>query len=330
MAVRGEAATSAAVGGGFSDCFAAVGRRLLEVTEEEIGGKKREQRRRHSRPASVRSDGGEDWWEEERREKGAQVGGWPEPGGAGGFLRAKEREKQRGEEDGEADWLRRSGCGSEEKNGGRWRLWVLPEMETDERRRRKGARWCCPFPRSSLLRLSACRLFTTHLFTSLSSISPSLKSSPCMGYILDEDRWVEKASFKPKAKISTVESSNNVSLDGSSNSILSSLLTEFKDVKETLGVVDGDLHKSNELLVILTSNVADMKNWLTLIQREGVKSFNKVLRKVDSAAARAEISENELAVAVKNSFSSHLPVSRNSITPFLSIINTLKYFLGCA
>ncbi|MCE3049715.1 hypothetical protein HAX54_045587, partial [Datura stramonium] len=81
-----------------------------------------------------------------------------------------------------------------------------------------------------------------------------------MGYILDEDHWVKKASFKPKAKISTVEFSNNVPPDGSSSSVLSSLLTELKDVTETLGAVVGDLHKSNESLAVLLSNVADLKN----------------------------------------------------------------------
>ncbi|MCE3216943.1 hypothetical protein HAX54_009597 [Datura stramonium] len=86
--------------------------------------------------------------------------------------------------------------------------------------------------------------------------------------------------------------------NGSSNSALSSLLTELKDVKETLGAVSSDLHKSNELLDVLISNVVDLKNQLTLIQHEGVKSFNKVLCQVDSPAARAEISDNE---AVQNS-----------------------------
>ncbi|MCD7459729.1 hypothetical protein HAX54_041784, partial [Datura stramonium] len=67
---------------------------------------------------------------------------------------------------------------------------------------------------------------------------------------------------------------------GSYSSILSSLSIELKDVKE-IGAVVGDLHKSNESLAILTSNGSDMKNQLTLIQHEGVKSFNKVLRQVD-------------------------------------------------
>ncbi|MCE3215976.1 hypothetical protein HAX54_004242 [Datura stramonium] len=150
-------------------------------------------------------------------------------------------------------------------------------------------------------------------------------------YILDEDCWVKKASFKPKAKISTVERCTNVSPDSSSSPILSSLLIELKDVKEILGAVAGDLHKSNESLAILTSNIAYLKNHLTLIQRERVKSFNKVLRQVDSATARAKIAENELVVAIQNSYSSlstHIKKSYHSFSE--RIINTLKYFLGHA
>ncbi|MCD9639231.1 hypothetical protein HAX54_023634, partial [Datura stramonium] len=52
-----------------------------------------------------------------------------------------------------------------------------------------------------------------------------------------------KSSFKPKAKLSTIESCSNVPPDGSSISVLSSLMTEIKDVKETLGAVAGYLHK---------------------------------------------------------------------------------------
>ncbi|MCE3216915.1 hypothetical protein HAX54_009357 [Datura stramonium] len=125
-----------------------------------------------------------------------------------------------------------------------------------------------------------------------------------MGYILNEDRWVKKESSKPKDKISTIESSSNVPPNSSSSSVPSSLLTNLKDVKETLGAVEGDLHKSNESLAFLILNVVDLKNQLTLIQHERVKSFNKVLRQVDSATSRTEISDNELAIAVQNSYSS--------------------------
>ncbi|MCE3049651.1 hypothetical protein HAX54_045472, partial [Datura stramonium] len=114
-----------------------------------------------------------------------------------------------------------------------------------------------------------------------------------MGYILDENRWVKKASFKHKAKLSTVERCSNVPPDGSSSSVLSSLMTEIKDVNETLGVVDGDLHKSNESLNVLISSVAELKTQLTLLQHEGVKSFNKVLHQVDSTTTRAKVSDNE-------------------------------------
>ncbi|MCE3052023.1 hypothetical protein HAX54_051429, partial [Datura stramonium] len=71
-----------------------------------------------------------------------------------------------------------------------------------------------------------------------------------MGYIPDEYHWVKKASFKPKAKISPVESSNIIPPDGSSSSALSSLITDLKDVKGTLGAVAIDLHKRKESLVV--------------------------------------------------------------------------------
>ncbi|MCD7452965.1 hypothetical protein HAX54_019021 [Datura stramonium] len=125
-----------------------------------------------------------------------------------------------------------------------------------------------------------------------------------MGYILDENLWVKKASFMPKAKFSTVECCPNVPPDGSSSSVLSSLMTDIKDVKKTLSAVAGDLHKNNESLNVVISSVAELKTQLTLLQHEGVKYFNKVLCQVDSAATRAEVSDDELAVVVQKSYSS--------------------------
>ncbi|MCE5166243.1 hypothetical protein HAX54_016336, partial [Datura stramonium] len=135
------------------------------------------------------------------------------------------------------------------------------------------------------------------------------------------------ASFKPKAKISPVESSNIIPPDGSSSSALSSLITDLKDVKGTLGAVAIDLHKRKESLAVLISNVADLKNQLTLIQYEGIKSFNKVMRQVNSATARAEISDNELAIVVQNSSSLSTRFEKSYHSLSEHIINMLKYFL---
>ncbi|MCD7465688.1 hypothetical protein HAX54_001765 [Datura stramonium] len=99
----------------------------------------------------------------------------------------------------------------------------------------------------------------------------------------------------------------------------------------SLGAAVGDPHKCNESIAILISDVANLKKQLTHIQHEGVKSFNKVLRQVDSAAARAEISDNELAIVVQNSYSSLSIRFKKSYHLFSKrIINMLKYFLGRA
>ncbi|MCD7471996.1 hypothetical protein HAX54_012818, partial [Datura stramonium] len=125
-----------------------------------------------------------------------------------------------------------------------------------------------------------------------------------MGYILDENRLVKKESFKPKGMFSTLESCTIVPPDGSSSFVFSSLMIEIKDVKETQGAVAGDMHKSNKSLTVLISSVVNMKTKLILLQHEGVKSFNKVLRQVYSATTQVEVSDNELAVAIPNSYSS--------------------------
>ncbi|MCD7471212.1 hypothetical protein HAX54_011529, partial [Datura stramonium] len=87
----------------------------------------------------------------------------------------------------------------------------------------------------------------------------------------------------------------------------------------------------NESVAILISKVANLKKHLTFIQHKGVKLFNKVMRQVDSAAARAEIFNNELAIAVQNSYSSlftRFEKSYHSLSE--RIINMLKYYLGHA
>ncbi|MCD7471557.1 hypothetical protein HAX54_012054, partial [Datura stramonium] len=68
---------------------------------------------------------------------------------------------------------------------------------------------------------------------------------------------------------------------------------------------------------------------LTLIQHKGVKSFNKVLRQVDSAAARDEISNNDLDFKTPIPFCPH--DSKKSYHSFSErIINMLKFFLDRA
>ncbi|MCD9643375.1 hypothetical protein HAX54_030824 [Datura stramonium] len=98
-------------------------------------------------------------------------------------------------------------------------------------------------------------------------------------------------------------------------------MIEIKYVKKTLGAMAGDLHMSNELLNVLISSVAELKTQLTLLQHEGVKSFNKVHCQVDSTAARAEVYDSELAVVVQNSYSSLSTRIKSPIIPFSSVLS---------
>ncbi|MCD9561107.1 hypothetical protein HAX54_020068 [Datura stramonium] len=62
---------------------------------------------------------------------------------------------------------------------------------------------------------------------------------------------------------------------------------------------------------------------------ERVKSFNLVLKKLDLAAARTEVSNNNLDVAIQNSYASLFKRIEKSYHSFSErIINALKYFLG--
>ncbi|MCD9638802.1 hypothetical protein HAX54_022955 [Datura stramonium] len=127
-----------------------------------------------------------------------------------------------------------------------------------------------------------------------------------MGHVLDEGVWVKKKNYKPKVNPASAEGSSSIRLDGAQGVVLNSLLSEPQDIKQSLGAVIGDLHKCTEFLAKLSTNVTSLQAQLSLIQREGMKSFNLVLKQVDSVAAPAELSDNELAVAVQNSYSSEL------------------------
>ncbi|MCD9638442.1 hypothetical protein HAX54_022438, partial [Datura stramonium] len=75
-------------------------------------------------------------------------------------------------------------------------------------------------------------------------------------------------------------------------------------MKACLGAVVGDLHKIQECQMKSGEKITKIKSQLTLLQHEGVKSFNRVLKQVNPGAARAEVSNNELvegSIASKSS-----------------------------
>ncbi|MCE3216579.1 hypothetical protein HAX54_006955, partial [Datura stramonium] len=92
--------------------------------------------------------------------------------------------------------------------------------------------------------------------------------------------------------------SSSVKLDEAQGVVLHSLLSEAQKIKQALGAVVGDLHKCTELLGKLSTDMTSLQAQISLIQKEGVKSFNLVLKQVDSVSSRVEVSENELVVVV--------------------------------
>ncbi|MCD7465489.1 hypothetical protein HAX54_001416, partial [Datura stramonium] len=79
---------------------------------------------------------------------------------------------------------------------------------------------------------------------------------------------------------------SNVKIDESQGFVLNSLLSKAQDIKNSLGAVVGDLHKCTELLGKLSTDMTSLQAQIYLIQKEGVKSFNLVLKQVESVAAR--------------------------------------------
>ncbi|MCE5166225.1 hypothetical protein HAX54_016035, partial [Datura stramonium] len=61
---------------------------------------------------------------------------------------------------------------------------------------------------------------------------------------------------------------------------------------QSLGAMVGDLHKCTKLLGNLSTDVSSLQAQISTIQKEGVKSFNLVLKQVDSVAACVEVSDN--------------------------------------
>ncbi|MCE3049987.1 hypothetical protein HAX54_046245 [Datura stramonium] len=106
-----------------------------------------------------------------------------------------------------------------------------------------------------------------------------------MGYDLDEGFWVKKASYKPKIEHASPEGPSSVKIDESQGAVLHSLLSEAQEIKQSLGAVVGDLHKCTELLRKLSTDMTSLQAQIYLIQKEGVKSFNLVLKKVESVAS---------------------------------------------
>ncbi|MCD7458717.1 hypothetical protein HAX54_038972 [Datura stramonium] len=131
-----------------------------------------------------------------------------------------------------------------------------------------------------------------------------------MGYILSEEKWSKKAGFTPKLKAVVDEPQSGVNSNVVQSIPLQNLLKDVEEIKTSLGAIVDDLHK------IQTS----------LSQHEGVKSFHSVLKQVDSGATRAKVSNNELTVAVQNSYASFSKNIKKSYHSSLSVSLTLKYF----
>ncbi|MCD7455205.1 hypothetical protein HAX54_027387 [Datura stramonium] len=96
-----------------------------------------------------------------------------------------------------------------------------------------------------------------------------------MGYLFDDGCWIKKASYKPKVKTTYVGGSRKNIPDGAQSIAFSSLMSDVQDIKQSLGAAVGDLHKCNESMAILISDMANLKKQMTHIQHEGVESFNK-------------------------------------------------------
>ncbi|MCE5166302.1 hypothetical protein HAX54_017177 [Datura stramonium] len=69
-----------------------------------------------------------------------------------------------------------------------------------------------------------------------------------MGCVLDEGVWVKKTSYKPKIKHASPGGPSGVKINESQGAVLNSLFSEAQEIKQSLGVVVGDLHKCTELL----------------------------------------------------------------------------------
>ncbi|MCD9646537.1 hypothetical protein HAX54_036456 [Datura stramonium] len=138
-----------------------------------------------------------------------------------------------------------------------------------------------------------------------SSVLNSLKNIIAhMSYALDEGVWIKKSNYKPKIKYVSPEGPSSVKIDEAQGAILNSILSEAQEIKQSLGVVVCDLHKCTKLLGKLSTDMTSLQAQISLIQKEGVKSFNLVLKQVDSIAARVKVLDNKLVVAIQNSYSS--------------------------
>ncbi|MCD7465088.1 hypothetical protein HAX54_000535 [Datura stramonium] len=88
-----------------------------------------------------------------------------------------------------------------------------------------------------------------------------------MGYVFYEGKWHKKVGFKPKLKGAIEEISSVIDSSDALKVSMDSLLKEALEIKY-----------------------------------KGVKSFNLVLKQIDSSVFRAKLSNNELIIAIQNSY----------------------------
>ncbi|MCD9642136.1 hypothetical protein HAX54_028803, partial [Datura stramonium] len=125
-------------------------------------------------------------------------------------------------------------------------------------------------------------------------------------YMFSKGKWHKKARFKLKLKTAVEESPYEVDSSDAPKFSMKSLLKDALKIKASFRAVVDDLHNiqaSLSQVASATTNIGmelvKIRSQLTLLQNEGVKSFNLVLKQVDSSSARAELSNNELLQTFK-------------------------------
>ncbi|MCD9640249.1 hypothetical protein HAX54_025446 [Datura stramonium] len=119
-----------------------------------------------------------------------------------------------------------------------------------------------------------CPESTSSLKKPSSSVSKKGKTDSSVSFDLDD----KKASYKPKIKHASPEGPRSVKIDEAHGVVLNSLSSEAWEIKQSLGAVVGDLYKCTELMGKLSADMTSLQVQISLIQKEGVKSFNPVLK----------------------------------------------------
>ncbi|KAH0773405.1 hypothetical protein KY290_010542 [Solanum tuberosum] len=128
-----------------------------------------------------------------------------------------------------------------------------------------------------------------------------------MGYVEVGNKWVKKDSVQ---KFTDVAKPTKISAESTTL-----LLQDFDEVKTRIMVVERGLetlHDVVEKVFRLQKDTSTVIGKLRIamigIKQEGIATINKLIRQVNSLKGGVDSSNNELAISVKNSYSS---LSRN-------------------